>query len=104
MVFVLYIFSWDAGRNTRTTYKIGGNFFYYNNWSMIFSLLLITFFINLSAPTIKSLNLNCSNNVFPFSEKLTWQRPQDALDGYKEQSLNVMPSACCVEFVVCRFR
>ena len=25
-IFVRYIFSWDAVRNTRTTYKIGGNF------------------------------------------------------------------------------
>ena len=25
-ILVRYIFSWDAVRNTRTTYKIGGNF------------------------------------------------------------------------------
>ena len=49
---------------------------------------------------IKSLNLNCSNNVFPFSEKATWQSNQDALDDYKEDSLNVTSSTGCVQFAL----
>ena len=67
---------------------------------MIFSLHLITFFIHLSTSTIKSLNLNCSNNVFPFSEKTTWQSNQDALDDYKEDSLNGTTSTGCVQFAL----
>ena len=71
---------------------------------MIFSLHLITFFIHLSTSTIKSLNLNCSNNVFPFSEKATWQSNQDALDDYEENIRNVTPSTGCVQFALSLFR
>ena len=69
-----------------------------------FFLASDNFFINFSTSTIKSLNLNCSNNVLPFSEKSTWKSNQDALDDYKEHCLNAIPLNCCVEFAVCQFR
>ena len=97
-------FQLGAVRNTRTTCEIGRNFAIRIVGSMIFSLFLITFFINFSTSTIKSLILNCSNNVFLFSAKSTWQKKQDDLDDYKEDSLIAMPLTCCVQFAFCQFR